>query len=288
MKAKNVTPSTKVIILGTGNPNPDPAHSGCSVLILVDEVPHIIDFGAGVVRQAAALTPEYGGSLSELKISDLCTAFLTHLHSDHTLGYPDLILTPWIMGREKPLAVYGPSGIREMTENLLEAYKEDIHYRIEGLEPINKTGWKVTAHEIQEGLIYEDKNIKVEAFPVHHGTMKNAYGFRFTTPDKTIVISGDTAPCENIIKYANNADILIHEAYSQKGFDNLNADWKKYHAAHHTSTHQLAEIANKCNPKLLITYHTLFWSASDEEILNEIKQDYEGNVVIGRDLQIFH
>ncbi|MCF7832465.1 MAG: MBL fold metallo-hydrolase [Candidatus Marinimicrobia bacterium] len=279
---------TKVILLGTGNPNPDPEHSGCSVLILVGETPYIIDFGANVVRQAAALTAEYGGPLQELKIRNLCTAFCTHLHSDHTLGLADLILTPWIMGRKKPLAVYGPSGMKEMTENILEAYKEDIHYRIDGIEPINKTSWKVITHKIQEGFIYEDNNIQVKAFHVHHGTMKNAFGFRFTTPDKTIVISGDTTPCENIINYSQNADILIHEVYSQKGFVNLTAAWKKYHAAHHTSSHQLAEIANKCHPRLLIAYHTLFWGTRDEDILEEIKRYYKGNVAIGRDLQIFH
>jgi len=98
---------TKVILLGTGNPNPDPEHSGCSVLILVGETPYIIDFGVNVVRQVAALTTEYGGPLPELKIRNLSTAFCTHLHSDHALGLPDLILTPWIMGRKIPLAVYG-------------------------------------------------------------------------------------------------------------------------------------------------------------------------------------
>ena len=279
---------TKVILLGTGTPNPDPAHSGCSVCIIVDETAYIIDFGVNVVRQVAALTSEYSGPLPELKIKKFCTAFCTHLHSDHTLGYPDLILTPWIMGREKPLTVYGPSGIKEMTENILEAYKEDIHYRIVGLEPINKTGWKVNAYEIHEGVFFEDNNIKVEAFLVNHGTMNSAYGFRFTTRDKTIVISGDTAPCENIIAYAQNADILIHEVYYKKGFDTLPSAWKKYHAAHHTSTQQLAEIANKCNPELIITYHTLFWGVGDKEILHEITQDYKGKVVIGRDLQLFH
>jgi len=279
---------TKVILLGTGNPNPDPEHSGCSVLILVGETPYIIDFGVNVVRHVAALTTEYGGLLPELKIRNLSTAFCTHLHSDHTLGLPDLILTPWIMGRTWALSLYGPKGIKTMAKGLLNAYKQDIQYRIEGLEPINETGWRVDAHEIFEGIIFQDDNIKVEAFSVTHGTMENAFGFRFTTPDKTIVISGDTSSCDNIISFSKDADILIHEVYSQKGFDNLTAPWKKYHAVHHTSSHQLAEIANKCHPKLLIAYHTLFWGTRDEDILEEIKQYYKGNVVIGRDLQIFH
>jgi len=103
---------------------------GPAIMILVDEQPYLIDFGAGLVRQAAALTPRYGGILKELQIKNLTVAFLTHMHSDHTIGYPDLILTPWVMGREKPLEVYGPDGIVEMTENILKAYHDDIKYRL--------------------------------------------------------------------------------------------------------------------------------------------------------------
>ncbi|MBN2017436.1 MAG: MBL fold metallo-hydrolase [Candidatus Cloacimonetes bacterium] len=279
-------PSTKVIILGTGNPNPNPEHSGCAVLILVDEKPYVVDFGANVVRQIAALTPEYGGSLHELQIETLSTAFCTHLHSDHTLGLPDLILTPWIMGRTEPLALFGPKGIKKMAENILGAYETDIRYRIHGHEPISGTGWKVDVHEINEGIIFQDEHIIVEAFPVAHGDIET-YGFRFTTPDKTVVISGDTSPCDNIISFSKDADILIHEVYSQKGFETLPPEWKKYHAAHHASTKQLADIANRCKPKLLVTYHMLFWKTTSKDILNEIQQSYSGKVVVAHDLQIF-
>ena len=278
--------STKVILLGTGNPNPDPKHNGCSLIVLVDDTPYIVDFGAGLVRQAAALTSQYGGKLKDLKIKDLSTAFLTHMHSDHTIGYPDLILTPWIMGRDKPLEVYGPDGIAEMTEHILMAYQDDIKYRVYGLEPTNNEGWRVNAHEIKEGQIYEDANISVEAFLVEHGTMPNAYGFRFTTPDKVIVISGDTVPCENIVKYGQGADILIHEVYSKRGFDRKDDLWKSYHASHHTSTYELAEIANKTKPRLLVLYHVLFWGSTNEEILEEIAEKYGGKVIIGEDLDI--
>ncbi|NQU30690.1 MAG: MBL fold metallo-hydrolase, partial [Anaerolineae bacterium] len=247
---------TKLILLGTGNPNPDPKHSGPSLMILIDQQPYLIDFGAGLVRQAAALTPRYGGALDELKIKNLTVAFLTHMHSDHTIGYPDLILTPWVMGRDRPLEVYGPDGIIEMTENILKAYRDDIKYRLYGLEPANNQGWRVNAHEISEGLVYEDEKIKAEAFLVKHGSWPNAYGYRFTTPDKVIVISGDTAPCENIIENSRGADILVHEVYFKKAFDQKDEFWKKYHAINHTSTIELAELANKANPGLIVLYHT--------------------------------
>lgn len=278
---------TKVILLGTGTPNPDPRHQGSALIILVDETPYVVDFGAELVRQAAALTPEYGGPLQELKLSELKTAFLTHLHSDHTLGYPDLILTPWGAGRDTPLEVYGPEGIETLTAHLLRAYAEDIAYRVNGMEQANDRGWRVNAHAYAEGIIYETSTVKVEAFPVQHGTMPNVYGFRFTTPDKVIVISGDTVPCENILRFARGADILIHEVYAQRGFARRPAKWQAYHQAHHTSTVELAKIARETQPGLLILYHTLLWGATEEEVLEEIAAGYAGKVVVGHDLDIF-
>ena len=107
------TLNTKVVLLGTGNPNPDPNHSGCSVAIIVNGTPYIVDFGPGIIRQAAALSPRYGGEIEALSIKNIKKAFLTHLHSDHTVGLPDLILTPWVMGRDEPLELYGPEGIKK-------------------------------------------------------------------------------------------------------------------------------------------------------------------------------
>ena len=278
---------TKIAMLGSGNPNPDPAHSGCSLAIIVNDEPYIVDFGPGLVRQASALSPRYGGPLEALSIDKLKTAFLTHLHSDHTTGYPDLIFTPWVEGRDEPLEVYGPEGIKRMTEHILLAYEEDIRYRLYGLEPANNQGWRVNAHEIQEGVIYTDDNIKVEAFLVKHGSWPNAYGFRFTTPDKVIVVSGDTGPCDNISKYSEGADILIHEVYKAADFDKKPEHRQKYHKQNHTSTHELAELANKVKPELLILYHTLYWGATDQDIMDEISSIYKGKVVIGQDGSIY-
>jgi len=279
--------STKLVLLGTGNPNPDPAHSGPSIAIIVDETPYIVDFGPNLVRQAAALTPRYGGNLPALDARNINKAFLTHLHSDHTIGYPDLILTPWVMGRNEPLEVYGPKGTLKLTRNILEAYQDDIQYRLYGMEPANDQGWRVNVHEFEEGLIYEDENLRGEAFLVKHGNWPNAYGFRFTTEDKVIVISGDTAPCENIRKFSQEADILLHEVYCHKSFCQQDQVWKTYHTEHHTSTLELAALARDTQPGLLVLYHTLFWGASEQDILMEIAQIYDGKVVVGSDLQVF-
>ena len=127
----------------------------------------------------------------------------------------------------------------------------------------------------------------MEAFLVKHGSWHNAYGFRFTTQDKVIVISGDTTPCKNIIKYGKGADILVHEVYYKKGYDQKNEFWKKYHSKNHTSTYELGDIANKTKPGLVIMYHILFWGATEKDLLKEILQKYKGKVVVGSDLDVF-
>ncbi len=279
---------TKLVLLGTGNPNPSPEQSGCALAIVVNDVPYMVDFGPGLIRRAAALSPRYGGNIEGLDVKNIKRAFLTHLHSDHTTGYPDLILTPWVMGRDEPLEVYGPDGIKEMTEHILEAYREDIAYRLYGTEPANDSGWRVNCYEIlEEGLFYQDEHIKAEAFRVPHGTWPNAWGFRFTTPDKVIVISGDSAPSEKIIEYASGADILVHEVYSQAGYEKKPESWKSYHAAHHTSTLELAGIARQADPGLVVLYHILYWGSTQEELLEEISGIYDGKVIVGRDLDIY-
>ena len=138
---------TKIILLGTGTPNAEPNRSGTGIVVVVKDKTYLIDFGPGVIRRAAA---------AGIAVKNLEIAFLTHLHSDHTAGYPDLILTPWVLGRDNPLSVFGPPGSNEMTENILEAYQEDIAERINGLEPINHLGYKVEVTEIEPGIIYQD------------------------------------------------------------------------------------------------------------------------------------
>jgi len=279
---------TKLVLLGTGNPNPSPDQSGCALALVVHDTPYIIDFGPGLIRKSARMTPRYGGEISGLETHKLKTAFLTHLHSDHTAGYADLILTPWVMGRNVAMEVYGPVGIGHMTDHILKAYQEDIRYRVYGDEPTNDEGWRVNWHEFnREGEIYRDSNIVVEAFPVIHGSWPNAWGFRFTTPDRVIVISGDCKPSPRVVEYAQGADILVHEVYSQAGFETKSEDWKAYHRVHHTSTLELAEIAKKTAPGKVVLYHILFWGSSEEELLQEIRSVYTGEVIVGWDLDIF-
>ena len=287
VKSQSGETQTQLILLGTGTPNADPERSGPSLAIVVGSNSYIVDFGPGVVRRASALSKQWGGKIEALNANNLKLAFLTHLHSDHTAGYADLILTPWVLGRNIPLEVYGPKGLTQMTEDLLEAYRSDISYRLDGLEPANALGWQVNTHEITEGVVFQDDLIEVTAFKINHGSWDNAFGYRFVTPDKTIVISGDTRPSQNLIRYSEGADILVHEVYSQAGFDKKTEVWKKYHASHHTSTFELGEIAKKTKPGLLVLHHILFWGATEEELLDEISQIYDGLVSVGSDMMIY-
>ena len=279
---------TKLVLLGTGHPNPSPDQSGCALALVVRDTPYIIDFGPGLVRRAARMTPAYGGTMKAMETSRLRIAFLTHLHSDHTAGYPDLILTPWVMGRDEAMEVYGPVGTGHMTEHILQAYQEDVRYRVYGDEPTNDRGWRVNWHEFdREGEIYRDSNITVEAFPVTHGSWPNAWGFRFSTPDKVIVVSGDCKPSPKVVEYATGADILVHEVYSQAGYETKPPEWKAYHTEHHTSTLELGEIASAARPGKVVLYHILSWGSSEADLLNEIRSVYQGEVYVGQDLDIY-
>ena len=274
---------SQIVLLGTGTPGPDPDRFGPALAIVVNHQPYLVDFGAGVVRRAAAA---YEKGVWGLAPHLLTRAFLTHLHSDHTVGYPDLILTPWVSGRDEVLEVYGPTGLSQMTEHILAAYEADIDQRLNGLEPANATGYQVQPHEISPGTIYEDDHVEVEAFSVTHGTFE-AYGFKFICPDRTIVVSGDTCKHQNVIKAAKGCDVLIHEVCSTMGVQARTPEWRDYHSTYHTLAHELADIASRAQPRLLVLVHQLFQGVSEAELLMEIRAGYDGPVVSGNDLDIF-
>ena len=198
-----------------------------------------------------------------------------------------MVLTPWTLERKEPLEVYGPRGIGAMTRRLLDAYREDIDMRLNGGEPSNRTGYRVNAHEIAPGVIYRDANVTVKAFAVKHGSWKHAFGYRFETEGRTIVVSGDCRPSASVIESCNGCDILVHEVYSAAGFAKRAPEWQKYHSSFHTSTRELAEIATKAKPGLLVLYHQLFWGTSEEALLSEVSEGYKGRVVTGRDLDVY-
>lgn len=274
----------RVVLLGTGTPNADPERAGPAVAVIVNDVPYVVDSGAGVVRRASAAAR---GGEKGLAVEKLRRLFLTHLHSDHTIGLPDFIFTPAVLERDAPLEIMGPPGTRRMTELILKAYAEDIDIRLRGLEPAKPRGYDVRARDVKPGVIYKDANVTVRAIAVRHGSWRSAYGYRFEARDQVIVISGDCAPSESVIEACNGCDVLVHEVYSTAGFARRPPEWQRYHAAFHTSSKELAAIAAKARPKLLVLYHQLFWGTTPAQLLEEIRRDYAGKVVSAEDLSVF-
>lgn len=285
---------TKIVMLGTGTPNPTPERQGPSMAIVVDDRSYLIDAGTGIVRQAYKAVQM---GIEALKMTKLTHCFLTHLHSDHTIGLPDLITTPWILERTEPLKIFGPAGTEKMINHLMSAYSLDRDARMNGLEQANETGIQVKTTEYEEGIIFKDELVKVEAFKVNHPPF-DAFGFRFTTPDKVIVISGDTNFNENVIKFAKDCDILIHEVISASGVERRDPVWKKYHKSVHTTSTELGEIAALTNPGTIVFTHQLFMTLPDEtgrvpseeenerEMIEDVKARFDGEVISPKDLTI--
>ena len=278
---------TKLIILGSGTPNPDPERYGSGYAVVVNDKAYIVDFGPGIVRRISAMSPTWGGEFPSMELENINTAFLTHIHSDHSGALADLILTPWIMGRDEPLDLYGPEGLKAMSENITEAYIDDINYRLYGSQPANELGFTTNVTEISDdGTIFKDNNIEVIAFKNAHGDFKNSFGFLFITEDKRILFSGDTAVSNNLMKYGKNLDILVHEVFSSETFVNKTKDWQIYHQAHHTSSIDLGIIADELQPKKLVLSHILFWGASEDSLLKDIRKNFNGQAVIAKDLMV--
>jgi len=285
--------STQVVLLGTGTPSPDPERSGAATAVVVNGTPYLFDFGPGVVRRIAAASQQ---GVKGLAVVSVRVAFLTHLHSDHTAGFADLILTPWSVGRSQSLEVYGPQGLEHMTDHILEAYRDDIAIRRADKHalgvPEQAEGYKVEAHEITPGTVYKDHNVTVKAFLVNHGDVAQAFGYRIETPGRTIVISGDAAPSQSVVDSCNGCDVLIHEAYSMLTYNAVSPAYQEYRRKHHTSSREVAEIAKKARPGLLVLYHRANPGGvgrpnPEEVLLEEVRQLYGGKVVIGHDLDVF-
>ena len=279
-------PAAAVVVLGAGTPIPDARSAGPAVAVVVQGHAYLFDAGAGVVHRAEEAAERH--HMPALEAPNLTRVFLTHLHSDHTLGYPDVILTSWVMGRREALEVFGPRGTASMTEHLKLAYAEDIRVRSQGLEHLDSAGPRVNVHEISPGPVYRDAFLSVRAIPVLHGSWPQAFGYAIEAGGRTIVLSGDTAPCPAIVDACQGCDVLVHEVYSAIRFAELSPAVQRYHASFHTSTKELAAIAAKSKPKLLVLYHQMYFGPREGvDLEREVRQFYPGKVVSGRDLGVY-
>jgi len=272
--------STTLVLLGTGTPRPISSKMGPATAVVVGKRVFLFDAGVGVERRLAD---------AQLPVNGVTAAFLTHLHSDHILGVPDLIFSSWIFGRSKPFGLYGPTGTRDMVSHFYAAFSEDIRIRTTGLEHEPANGYRVTVHEIQPGIIYDSGGVRVRAFRVNHGAWRDAFGYRIDTPDRSIVISGDTRPSEELIKQATGVDILVHEVQwpaARAPSGRTDVDWPRYVSEYHTTAEQLGQLAARANPRLLVISHNAQLNAADS-IMTVVRNGFHGRVVMGHDLDRF-
>ncbi len=269
-------PRFEAILIGTGFPRPDAQHAGAATVVIAGDRWFLIDAGRGATLRIAA---------TELKYDKLTAVFLTHLHSDHTAGLPDVFNTSWQFGRKsRPLELYGPRGVERLSHAMTEFFADDIHIRRDLMEKHPAAGATIRTHPVQEGVVFDDGVVKVTAFEVDHRPVVPAFGYRFDCGGRSIVISGDTRPTPNLVKFARGADVLIHEAYLPEFFDKVDtpavaARLKSYH----TSAQEVGVVARDAGVKTLVLTH-LIPAGEDEKFRKLASRTFKGTVIVGRDL----
>ena len=212
--------------------------------------------------------------------------FLTHLHSDHTVGMPDLWLTGWVMGRRVPLRVWGPTGTTEMMTRLQQAYAFDVRMRRDVDEQLPAEGAVIQAHEIEPSVVYEQDGVKVTAFTVDHGVVKPAFGYRVDFAGRAVVLSGDTRFSENLIRYAQGADVLIHEVLDLEAYraaDKIyTPEQVKKVIAHHTTAEEAGVVFSRVKPRLAVFSHIVPPNAPN--VIAAARRNYSGPLELGEDL----
>lgn len=268
----------QVILLGTGYPRPDPERAGPATAVVVGEKVFIVDAGRGVILRLAA---------TEFPLRAVRAVFLTHLHSDHIAGLPDLFNTTWVFGCYTPLELYGPQGTQELAAALLKFFAADIHIRRDLTEMHPGAGATINVHTVEEGIVYQDDEVRVTAFAVDHRPVEPAFGYRFDAGDKSAVISGDTRPSQNLIRHAKGVDVLVHEAYLPEWFDRADRPEVAEHLKrYHTSAEEVGQVAQEAGVKLLVLTHLIPGNA-EETFLERARRHFKGRLVVGRDLMRF-
>lgn len=269
--------SLTLILLGTGNPRPNPDRAGASTAIVAGNKWFLVDAGRGTTMRVAS---------TRLNYANLRGVFITHLHSDHTAGLPDVFITSWQFGRKTtPLPLYGPSGIRQLADAMLQFFAYDIHIRRDLVEHQPAAGATIDTHVVREGVVYDDGDVRVTAFLEEHPPVEPAFGYRFDRGGRSIVITGDTRPNANLIRHAKNADVLVSEAYLPGVFaltDTPEVAARLY--AYHTSAAQAGEVAAAAGVKTLLFTH-LMPPAREDEFVSLAGKAFHGEIVVGSDLK---
>lgn len=278
----------KVTLLGTGTPTPRLGSFSASTLVEAGPERLIFDLGRGsTVRLFQKKIP----------LGSITAHFITHLHSDHIVGLPDLWLSGWVgtpwASRKSPMVIFGPKGTVAMTENLTKAFSEDIRIR-EDDEALPPAGVAFAATDIAPGVVYEKNGVRVSAIEVNHGEkIRPAFGYVIEFDGKKVVLSGDSRPDERIARAAAGADLLIHEVAIID--PELVKDYPSYRAIedHHTSPEDAGRIFSEAKPKLAVFSHIVFATKApvqdvpEDVLVQRTQKTYQGPLVVGRDLMSF-
>lgn len=268
----------RVTLLGTASgPRAFVDKAGISTLVEAGGERLLFDAGRGSMQRLVQ---------AGLPMNAVTKLFLTHLHSDHIIGVPDLMLSPWAAAPERkvPLEVWGPDGTRDMMRHLEAAFGFDIHMRRDVDESFSPDGIRMVAHDIQEGKVYEKNGVTVTAFPVTHGLVKPSYGYRVDYAGRSVALSGDTSPSDNLVAVCKGVDVLIHEAIDPDVLRRLVPDKPRVDAivARHTTPEQAAGIFNRVSPRLAVFSH----SPGTAAIAEQTRRSYPGRVEMGEDLMV--
>jgi ribonuclease Z len=269
----------KVTLLGTGCPPPNPRRRGPATLLEAGAARFLVDAGSGV-----AVRLQQAGQ----RVGELRRVLLTHLHSDHVIDLGHLVLTRWIVGENAPLEVYGPAGTADHVERLLALWAWDVEVRRAHMEEREPPRVRVT--EIEAGVVLREAGVTVTAFPVEHAPVKPAFGFRFDGAGRSVAISGDTRPCESLVRHAREVDLLVHECT-----DAVHAAWMpgggwpsreakvRALAAYHTSPDEVGEVARRAGARTLVLTH-LMPGSEPADLAARAARQFAGRIVVGEDL----
>lgn len=280
-----------VTLLGTGAPEPSPTRFGPATLVQAGGLSLLFDAGRGVTVRLYQLGISSGKGIDAV--------FLTHYHSDHVAGLPDLWMTGYMFGpfgsRTKPMRLWGPSdgtaapsGAAKLAKGLTEAFSDDMRIR-QADEHITPAATRIEAHDFHEDrVVFNEAGVKVTAFAVNHGDLiKPSVGYRVDYGSRSVTISGDTQLDENLIKHAAATDLLIHEVFAISAKLAALPQLKPV-AAHHTSPEQAGTVFSRVKPKLAVYSHfVLIGGTTAEEIVSRTRSTYQGPLEAGEDLMRF-